>query len=223
VPKPVKPIEEVPVTMYTSDAVSVPPYLIYIPIRRNILAENDRSLKYYPYFGEDGPGKKSGLEKELEERFNNRIKHLPLRHWYAEQAEKLVPYTTSYLEELGCSIEAVLYLLLDTNHPIEPAEGSSWTVQKWYARCFATDSVRTSKKWQALLSSMPKPGQLALARAQLACKAFYTVTKLSLWYIAKIHEVTVHRLAQSQEKSDIPSITQGLHTYTDLGCLMCHV
>lgn len=212
-----------PVTTYRSDAVSVPPYLNYIPIRRNILAENDRSLKYYPYFGEDGPGKKSGLEKELEERFNNRIKHLPLRHWYAEQADKLMPYTTRYLEELGCSIEAVLYLLLDTDHPIEPAEGSSVTLHKWYARCFATESVRTSQKWQNLFSSISRPEQQALARAELACKAFYSVTKLSLWYIVKTHEVTVNHLAQRQEKKTTPSATQGLHTYTDLGCLMCYV
>jgi len=222
-PKPVRPVEEMPVTMYTSDAVSVPPYLNYIPIRRNILAENDRSLKYYPYFGEDGPGKKSGLEKELEERFNNRIKHLPLRHWYAEQADKLLPYATCFLEEQGCTIEDILYLFLNPDSPIEPGEGSSSTLHQWYARCFATDSDRTSKKWQSLFCSMQSPEEQALAHVRLACKAFYTVTKLSLWYIVKSHEVTVKLSARLQEKKDTPSAAPGLNTYTNLGCLMCHV
>lgn len=212
-----------PVTIYASDAVSVPPYLNYIPIRRNILAENDRSLKYYPYFGEDGPGKKLGLEKELEERFNDRIKHLPFRHWCAEQADKLLPYTRRYLEQLSCEFSDVLYLFLDTNHTRKPGEGSSGTSQDWYAACFAAESDRASKKWQTLFCSMQSPGQQALARAELACKAFYTATKLSLWYIVKNHDVTVNLLARLQEKGDSPYSTQGLHTYTDLGCLMCHV
>ena len=209
--------------MYASEAVSVPPYLNYIPIRRNILAENDRSLKYYPYFGEDGPGKKSGLEKELEERFKNRIKHLPLRHWYAEQADKLMPYTTRFLEDLSCSIKDVLYLFLDTDHSTESGEGSLGTSYKWHAACFASDSDRTNKKWQSLFCSIQSPGQQALDRARLACKAFYTVTKLSLWYIVKSHEVTVELLAWLPEKKTTPSTTQRSHTYTDLGCLMCHV
>ena len=212
-----------PVTVYTSDAVSVPPYRNYIPIRRNILAENDRSLKYYPYFGEDGPGKKSGLEKELEERFNNRIKHLSLRHWYAEQADKLMPYTIRYVEEIGCSIEDILYLLLDTEHLTKPVEGSSGSLRNWYARCFAFDSDRSTRKWQNLFCSMQPPGKLALARAELACKAFYSVTKLSVWYIVKSHEVTANLLVGLEEKKTTPSSAQGLHTYTDLGCLMCHV
>jgi len=219
-----KPFINVPVEVYTSEAVSVPPYLSYISIRRNILAENDRSLKYYPYFGEEGPGKKSGLEKELEDRFNNRIKDLPLRHWFAEQAEKLGPYAARYLEDVGCQMMDVLYLLLDTDRLIEPDEVSaSGSMRKWHVRCFATDFGRTNKKWQEVFCRLRCPEQQALARADLACRAFYNTTKLSLWYIVRNHESATSLLTWSQEKKGSPSGSQGLSTYADLGCLVCHV
>ncbi|KAI9879601.1 MAG: hypothetical protein M1830_008051 [Pleopsidium flavum] len=219
-----KPFINVPVDVYTSDAVLVPPYLSYISIRRNVLAENDRSLKYYPYFGEEGQIRKSGLEKELEDRFNNRIKDLPLRHWYSEQADKLGPYAARYLEHVGCQMTDVLYLLLDTDRLTQKGKiSASGNMRRWHMRCFAIDSDRSNKKWQGVFGHLRRPVQQALARADLACRAFYNTTKLSLWYIVKSHEIATSLLNESQRKKSSPSGSRGLSTYTGLGCLVCHV
>lgn len=208
---------------YKSTAVTVPPYLTYVSVRRNILAENDRSLKYYPYFGEEGPDRKSGLEKELEERFKNRIKHLPLRHWYAEQAQKIKPYAERFLDDVGCRVIDVLYLFLDRSRLKEPGEAAAPSLRKWHAKCFATDSGQAHKKWQKLFVSLEPPKEKALDRAELACRAFYEVTKLSLWYIIRNHEVAVEHMARAQRRRELPMSTQELGPYTELGCLLCHV
>lgn len=212
------------ISTYESDAVSVPPYLNYIPIKRNILAENDRSLKYYPYFGEDTVGIKSGLEKELEDRFNDRIKDLPLRHFYAEQADKLEPYAVRYLEDVGCQITDILYLLLDPSGPKEPDEPSSASnMAKWQNQCFATESGRANKKWRELFCHLKRPDQQALTRADLACRSFYNVTELSLWYIVKNHGIVTALFNEISARKDTPTSRDDASPYTTLGCLICHV
>ncbi|KAI9810172.1 MAG: hypothetical protein M1827_006617 [Pycnora praestabilis] len=202
----------VPLTTYASDAVTVPAYTSYITLRRNLLAENDKNLLYWPYFGDEVEKEKSSLFEELELRFQNRIRDLPRRRLRSEQALKFAPYVKRFLSEVGCGVADVLYYF------IQPKES--------YFN-------RDQKKWIGLFERLPKPQHRALALAGLASRAFFNVAGFSIWHVIKSKDVLLEPLSLEKLAADTPSIllqeskmnntgSNLLGTYTDLCCLVCH-
>ncbi len=226
----------VPVTSYNSEAITIPSYTSYITLSRNVLAANDKDMKYFPYFGEDVNVEKGALFKELEQTFNNRVKDLPLCRLRAEQADKFRPYAKAALEELGCGMNDILRYLLEDERPSPMVKMSMEARDAWLDRAphLEEDFNREEIGLRKVLADLPPRDEQAVAVAGLACRAFLNVTEFSLWHIAKSDEgIFTAGLPGKLSQATMGSTTeahagatvaaQSLETYSDLGCLICHV
>ncbi|KAI9706558.1 MAG: hypothetical protein M1836_003565 [Candelina mexicana] len=226
----------VPVTTYKSEAVTIPSYTSYITLSRNILAVNDKDMKYFPYFGEDINVEKGVLFRELEQTFNNRVQDLPLCRLRAEQADKFRPYAEAALDELGCSMGDILRYLLEDHRPLPMVDMSSETRNIWLDRTphLKEDFNKEENNVRKVLDDLPPRVDRAVAVAGLACRAFLNVTKFSLWHIAKtdqhifaaglpgkLSQGTLGSTAEAHAGANLAA--QSLGTYSELGCLICHV
>lgn len=229
--KGVKSFLSVPITAYKSGTVDVPPYTTYVSLKQNVLAENNKQLLYWPYFGEDQNEnkKKPGLGKELNERFDVVYEQRPHRMLRTEQSHKFGPYVDAILDELGCDYGAVLRYLLDPEPSLELGlEMSNLEMRLWKSR---DDSCResfdrTKKRWVLVLSGLPPTPDSELALAGLACNAFLNVCGFSIWHIAKWSELAQLPTDRSARYSGAVyhTLMTDLGTpYRALACRVCHV
>ncbi|KAI9712133.1 MAG: hypothetical protein M1812_006971 [Candelaria pacifica] len=225
----------VPVTAYNSNAVTIPSYTSYITLSRNVLAENDKDMKYFPYFGDEVIVEKGALFKELEQTFNNRVQDLPLCRLRAEQADVFRPYAVAALEELGCSMSDILRYLLEDDRPLPTIKMSIQARNTWLDRALHLneDFNREEKSMKKVLNDLPPRAERAVAVAGLACRAFLNITQFSLWHIAKADKGVFAsglpgKLSQgtmgstNEAHAGANPSAQPLGTYSELGCLICH-
>ncbi|TKA81060.1 hypothetical protein B0A49_00680 [Cryomyces minteri] len=103
-------------TRYSTDAVDVPQHDTYVSLKRNVLGENRKRLRYVPYLEDSDDNDRAaneGLERRLRKMYDftpNEQRPGFVRH--SEKARKLGPYVEAFLEELGCNFSDVLHFLL---------------------------------------------------------------------------------------------------------------
>ncbi|KAF2231156.1 SET domain-containing protein, partial [Viridothelium virens] len=87
------------------------------------------------------------------------------------------------------------------------------------------DFNRESKRWVLLLSKLPPSSDLVLARAALACQAFLSVCKFSIWHVAR-HTIRLESEAQHiNDASALKDVdtTKIDFQYRQLACRICHL
>src|SRR4051794_24741581 len=96
-----------PLTKHPAASELVPKYSSYTSLRRNVLAEDDDKLRYFPYFGDD-----INDGGALQELYSDWTKNLPTVHRRSEQAAMLAGTAERFLAETGLSFyDAVHYLI----------------------------------------------------------------------------------------------------------------
>ncbi|KAI9660389.1 MAG: hypothetical protein M1821_009739 [Bathelium mastoideum] len=204
--------------------LSLPEYTSYVGLRQNVLAENDQTLLYWPYMGENAD--ESALHEELEDRFNVSVEE---RHSHLErsaQLRKFEPYIQDYLAELGCSMNDILRFYLEPLLPrsIQLTDNVREAIS-CRDKCCPEDFDRSSEKWIMMLSRLLPSSDRALAAAALACHSFTNLCKLSLWHVAL---QIVSKDSKAQNINDISAL-ENLPTsmdefrYRDLACRVCHL
>ena len=199
---------DVPIISYTAEKVVIPPYTNYIATRRNVLIEDDKHRTFLPYHGDDAwvDTDYADLESKIG---RNRSLYYKLNA-LEEQSRLYRPYAEKFIETIGCSMNDILYYLLDETSPPVPQELPTGLASVWLNRqSHITDdyyddsddsesmtpqknpnahSKQPKKQWQAAFKNIAQPPKgRAVAAAGLACTAFVNIAGFSLWHIAKKH------------------------------------
>ena len=93
---------------YQSTTSALPKYKSIVRLGPNILAKNDRTLKYMPYFtSEEDPQsrQKKELLDELQKRYDDRVETLPAQRKCSELAEFWRECLEDYLSEIGIGFQ----------------------------------------------------------------------------------------------------------------------
>lgn len=218
---------------FESEAQRLPRYNSIVRLRSNVLAPNDKDLRYLPYFRSEE--EKDGADainhkrrEELLEGFGNRIKFLPEERKCAEQAEFWREHVEYFLEEVGCTcLDVVFYLLHEEDDDWRPdCELSKEALSQWQDRercCGACGTHFEGDKWGRLSGALSerKPGGKTLALAGLVCSVFSSMARFSIWHIVSTDPGVQSLLKKTEmrwaakQKPRRPKV-QSL-------CMLCHV
>ncbi|KAL2358772.1 hypothetical protein BJ546DRAFT_961064 [Cryomyces antarcticus] len=193
-------------TRYSTDAVDVPQHDTYVSLKRNILGENRKRLRYVPYLEDSDDNDRAaneGLERRLRKMYDftpNEQRPGFVRH--SEKARKLGPYVEAFLEELGCNFSDVLHFLLAPKDSDYDQSLGEDTVRAYKRRADSCTEKfnRESRKWVRVLKELPAlTGPKKLAIAALACSAFLNVCRYSLWHVARKASCAVLPVSSSEQ------------------------
>ena len=174
---------------YLSTASTLPKYKSIVRLGPNILAKNDRALKYMPYFtSEEDPQsrQKKELLDELHKRYDDRVETLPAQRKCGELAEFWRECVEDFLSEIEIGFQDVLYSLLHESARLGPDTPAALQSDEICPTC-KTSCPR--EDWDDLLAGMdtdefPQPEERKLALAAQASQAFLDVANFSIWHIA---------------------------------------
>ena len=147
-------------TTFATDRQDVPDYAHYVSIKNNILAPNVIHLHCWPYFGDEFEIAKAA---NLSDQYRVDIVERERKLLLLLQAQKYKEYAESALQDLDCSWSDVLRFLLGKT----PDVGPDLDARKAYLnrpQYCEKDFSRTSKRWQAVLESLPPSSPERLAR-----------------------------------------------------------
>ena len=206
---------------YQSTAPDLPKYKSIVRLGPNILAKNDRALKYMPYFtSEEDPQsrQKKELLDELRKRYDDRVETLPAQRKCGELAEFWRECLEDFLSEIEVGVHDILYSLLDDSAKFgsdTPAPLQS------HESCPSCKTSCPREERDDLLKGMdtvylPRPEEQKLALAGQACQAFLEVAKFSIWHVAFTASSTRQLLRDL--KQDVPESGK-LSTL----CLICYL
>jgi hypothetical protein len=172
---------------YASTVSALPKYKSIVRLGPNILAKNDRALKYMPYFtSEEDPQsrQKKELLDELQKRYDDRVETLPAQRKCSELAEFWRECVEDFLSEIEIGVQEVAYFVLyDSTRPSYKSPAASHEI------CPSCKTSCPREDWDDLLGcigtdALPQPDERKLALAGLACQVFLDVAKFSIWHIA---------------------------------------
>ena len=214
----------VQVTNTKHEELSLPEYTSYVGLKRNVLAENEQKLLYWPYMGENAD--EATLHEEIVDKFSVSIEERERRLEQSAQAQKYGPYIQDFLAELGCGMSDVLRYLLEPALPtrIQLTDDVKRAVLAREDSC-KHDFNRASKRWVLLLSKLPPSSDRALAAAALACQTILNMCKISMWQVARHH---VLNSSETQDINDTAALenvpnTENDFKYRELACRICHL
>ena len=206
---------------YVSTASSLPKYKSIIRLGPNILAKNDRALKYMPYFtSEEDPQsrQKKELLDELQKRYDDRVETLPAQRKCSELAEFWRECVEDFLCEIGIGYREVLYFMLHGPPNLLPP---GLVTPQSYESCPACKTSCPREDWDDLLwyadsGGSPRPEQRKLALAGLACQVVLDIAKFSIWHIALTASSTRQLIRDSKRNAPDSFKPSTL-------CLICHL
>jgi SET domain/CXC domain len=219
--------------VFQSEAQRLPKYSSIVRLGSNLLAPNDKDLRYLPYFpseeekdGSDAANFKR--REELLEGFDHRIKFLPEERKCAEQAEFWREHVAYFLEAVGCTCADVMFYLLhdeDSNWKPE-CQLSEEALSQWQNRetyCGACGTKFEGDQWDRLSETLSgqKPDEQTLARAGLVCSVFSNAAKFSIWHVVSTDADVQYLLHEMQEKWTAQHEEKRPNS-RDL-CMLCHV
>ena len=211
---------------YESPALTLPTYKSIVRLGPNVLARNDRTLKYLPYFNEEeGPkGQQDGLYEELRKRFNDRVKTLPAQRRCGEMADWWREYVEYFLDDVGIDFADILYVLLhEQDSSWEPdVDQSSAALSAWMLReeeCPRCETTIRSSSWCRFWETLPHRDGRTFALAAIACRVFLDASRFSIWHVASTAPA-IKRLVKLQRQQETAPCPK--HPSNDL-CLICHV
>lgn len=154
-------ISRIPVTLYKSTALDIPPHVSYISLKDSVIAENNRKLVVWPYF-ENGQENEE-LNVELKERYTlgnpegrtELVKCL-------QRVQQLRPYILQYLEEVESSLDDIVRYFKD---------------QSLYSRL--------EDKPIIVPATLHDHVDIKTANAGIISAVFYKTFNFSMWHIVK--------------------------------------
>lgn len=199
----------------------LPKYKSIVRLGPNILAKNDRALKYMPYFtSEEDPQsrQKKELLDELHKRYDDRVETLPAQRKCSERAEFWRECVEDFLSEIGVAFHEILYVFLHDSTQITLNDSST---RLWQDVCPSCKTYCPREDWEELLryvdsDKFPRPEKRKLALAGLACQVFLDVAKFSLWHIA-FTAASTRRLLRDLKQNALDS------TKPSTLCLICYL
>ncbi len=213
---------------YESQLSALPRYRSIVRLGPNVLAKNDRTLKYMPYFtSEEDPTsrQKKELHDELQKRYIDRVETLPAQRKCSELAEFWRECVEDFLEEINISFYDIVYFLLYNhdgliNSHAELSPEASAEIQVAEDECPSCRTRIGRRDWARLVDAwdtgeLPQPDETKLAPAGLACRVFLDIAKFSIWHIAS-SALPVQQLFQEVKQS-------GLEGKSSTLCLICHL
>ena len=227
------PLNESQAVAFQSYTQRLPKYNSIVRLGLNVLAPNDKDLRYLPYFPseEEKDGADAADHKrreELLEGFDNRIKFLPQERKCAEQADFWREHAEYFLEEVGCTcVDVMFYLLHDEDAEWRPeCQISEEALSQWQNRemcCSACETKFEGDHWDRLSETLEthKPDEKTLALAGLVCSVFSKFAKFSIWHIVSTDADVLSLLEETErswrgEKEPRRPKSQSL-------CMLCHV
>jgi hypothetical protein len=206
---------------YESTISALPKYKSIVRLGPNILAKNDRALKYMPYFtSEEDPQsrQKKELLDELQKRYDDRVETLPAQRRCSERAEFWRECVEGFLSEIEVGFHEILYFLLLGSARGTPKHPSALQSHEICPSC-KTSCPR--EDWDELLryvesDDFPRPEEQKLALAGLACQVVLDVAKFSIWHISLTASST-KRLLRELKQSALDSMKPSTL------CLICYL
>ena len=217
---------------FKSEAQRLPKYNSIVRLGSNLLALNDKDLRYLPYFPseEDKDGEETANHKrreELLEGFDNRIKFLPEERKCAEQAEFWREHVGYFLEEAGCTcVDVMFYLLHDEDAEWKPkCQLSEEALLQWQKRemCCGTCGTKfEGDHWDRLSVALSeqKPDEVTLALAGLVCSVFRKMANFSIWHIVSTDAAVQSLLNEMEKKWSKEQEPRALQS--ESLCMVCH-
>jgi hypothetical protein len=213
-------------TKHSASSEFVPKYSSYTSLRRNVLAEDDDKLRYFPYFGDD-----INDGGALQELYSDWTKNLPAVHRRSELAAMLAGTAEKFLAETGLSFyDAVHYLIGDIEtivpQPASVVELEQARRERRKAALYHDFELEPAKQ-KLYLDSIPRPpDRTGLEIAPAVCKAWKDVTTISLWDVIKGRDASINPGKQSQSTpAALPqkaaSGYYSIGTVESLKCLIC--
>lgn len=153
----------VPVDRYRSEAIDIPPYISYVRVKENFLAENNKKLVVWPHF-EDGNERTSDkLNAELKSWYtagNPEVR--PESVYRLQQVRTAKAYVMKWLEELQVSLDDIVDYL---NNPV------------------LYDKLEEKSK--VAVSDLELHADTKIANAGIICAVFGKHFDFSMWQLAR--------------------------------------
>lgn len=198
---------------FESAIPALPKYKSIVRLGPNVLAKNDMTLKYLPYFFEkkeftDHDQKE--LHDELEKRYKNRIDTLPARRKCRELADYWRECVEDYLEWIDLDLDDLISFLTLPSQPdgFQDLQTSlspeAFAASRWRESiCPSCEAPVGSKAWANLISywdreHKPLSDGRKMALAGLACQAFLGIARFSLWHIVSTAPSTLEFIRRSK-------------------------
>lgn len=217
----------IPTIGFKSNAPTLPKYKSIVRLGPNMLAENDRTLKYLPYFpdeeGVDGDDSKTELRLELEQRFHSRVDRLSDWQGCIGKSDLYREATKKFLRDVGSSFNDILYYLHfdDKNAEewrppqLDSDEAVAALTESCHIRCPVCDQFYGGRKWERIFPRLRVPSDRELGLAAMVYFAFYDAAAFSIWHIV-VTDPEITGLLQSQQQEQIAEVEAA-----GLRCSLC--
>ena len=211
-----------------------PKYKSIVRLGPNVLAENDKTLKYLPYFPEEELGAEwtwgEDFFNELKERYDNRVADLPARRQCSEKAEFWRESVEDLMKETGVEANDIMYYLLlsdgELRHqrPRGIAQKPLLSYLDRNNQCQACSVVFRRRHWLGVGASLRRPvSDISLAVAGLLCQAFSNIANFSIWHIVSTNAEMRQIYQDIKTKFSINlQPTQGSKA-SELRCMVCYI
>ena len=208
----------VPVITLHVDAPQVPKYATYTRLQINQLSENDKDLKYLPYFSEREGGEKNGLYRELKARFHDRTNHDGLKRELTQKAEALSLQVNDFLRQIGIAVTDLLYYLLNPELVLPDVSIQDSLATLWLNRNPFSDDTEDfdTQHWHSLFDILHRPTDRNYLVAGLACHTFQQTCKFSIWHVISQAKETIKLMADKIQ-------FKGQKMAGDVLCSVCHM
>lgn len=205
--KPKKTILSVPVTSIDVRD-QMPNYSHAVSIKSNFLAPNVTNLQHWPYFGDNFD---CADAESLREQYNLDIHKRPTKLLRLAQAQNLESYVEDALKELGLVWDDVLRFFLEAKPDVGSDPDALQALRARPQSCsedFSTQHQRTAIVLSSLRHSSPE----RLAKAAVLCENFHKMSYISLWHVARKHQL---RAVPDEEEIDETDLVN------ELTCRIC--
>ena len=176
-------------------------------MKHNVLGPNQTQLHFYPYFGESVPDE---VYQRLEDIYASDVPGRGMALLLGERARAYEEYIDAFLEEIGCTMQDVLYYLLNQkNTNLDPL----YVGRDRHCR---DGFNRSSERWQSVFSTLPCSSASALQKASMACTAFLGLAGFSLWHVARKSDY-------ASPPVKIAAVEEPINILNSLTCRVCHM
>ncbi|KKY28844.1 putative esc e complex protein [Phaeomoniella chlamydospora] len=221
-----------PVTENVQNSPMLPRYKSIVRLGPNTLAENDRTLKYLPYFIEEEQGiDKEELYKELSQRFDKLPEDLHVRRNCSEKAVFWREAIEELMVEVGVDVEDVMcYLLMPDSEfqSFSPRNVHQKAIEQWRHRensCKSCAMSYSRGSWNRVYSALPKPSRdrISIVVAGFLCQAVTKVAEFSIWHVVSKHPRIRQLLQEARTSSSQAVQIAGPQTASKLRCALCYL
>ncbi|KAK5126579.1 hypothetical protein LTR85_009513 [Meristemomyces frigidus] len=196
--KSTKTVLSVPVALFHIED-RMPNYSHAVNIKGNFLAPNTTNLQYWPYFGDNFDFAEA---ESLKEQYNLDIHERPRKLLRLLQAQKLEDYVEDALQELGLAWDDVLRFLLEAEPDVGSDLDAKQALRERYRSC-SEDFFRKHQRTAIVLSSLNPSSPDKLAKAAVLCENFYKMSWISLWHVARRHQLRAVPDDEDHDKTDL--------------------